>query len=128
MKLISAVLLSTSLIVGAASSSASPALRVVDGDTFAQGKTRLRIVNLDAPDIGRHAKCEAESEKGIASKAYARSLLASASSVNVRYTGRIDRYDRPLVWVVLDGEDFAALMIAGGHGRPWRGRSSDWCE
>ena len=102
-------------------------LRVVDGDTLARGETRLRIVNLDAPDLGSHAKCEAERRKGQAAAQYARALLASAQSVSVRPAGRIDRYNRPLVWVDVDGRDYAALLIAAGHGRPWRGRSSDWC-
>lgn len=102
-------------------------LRVVDGDTLARGDVRLRLVNLDAPELGNRARCDAERRRGEGSRDYARALIASASSVVVHPSGRVDRYKRPLVRVSVDGRDFAALMIAAGHGRPWRGRSSDWC-
>lgn len=102
-------------------------LRVVDGDTLARDGERLRLVNLDAPDLGSHARCQTERNRGEAARDYARALLASADTVTVRPAGRIDRYNSPLVWVDVDGRDYAALMIAAGHGRPWRGRSSDWC-
>lgn len=110
-------------------SAASPdRLRVVDGDTLAQGSTRLRVLDLDAPELGKRARCALERRRGEGSRDYARALIASASSVVVQPSGRIDRYKRPLVRVSVDGRDFAAVMIAAGHGRPWRGRSSDWCE
>ena len=104
-------------------------LRVVDGDTLARGSVRLRVLNLDAPDIGNHARCTLERKRGEEARRYAVQLLRSARSgaVVVTPSGRVDRYGRALVWVSISGQDFAALMIAAGHGRPWRGRSSDWC-
>lgn len=100
--------------------------RVVDADTLARDEVRLRLVNLDAPDLGSHARSDAERARGEVARDYARALLASANRVTVRPSGRIDRYNRPLVWVDVDGRDYAALMIAAGHGHPWRGRTSDW--
>ena len=106
---------------------AADRLRVVDGDTLARGSVRFRVVNLDAPDIGTHAHCQRERERGQASKRYAVQLVRSGV-VTLSPVGRVDRFGRPLVWVSISGQDFAALMIAAGHGRPWRGRSSDWCN
>lgn len=106
---------------------ASERMRVVDGDTFKRGKTYLRIENLDAPDIGSHAKCELEAQRGARASAYARALVQQGK-VSIVSNGRRDRYGRDLVRAQINGRDFAALMIEAGHGRPWRGRSSNWCR
>lgn len=94
--------------------------RVIDGDTLVFGNEHVRIVNLDAPDIGSHARCALERERGLAARGYARAV-----SMGERQ-GR-DRYGRTLARVRVDGRDFGQAMIAAGHGRPWRGRSSNWC-
>lgn len=102
-------------------------LRVIDGDTLRAGRERLRIENLDAPDIGSHAKCALEARRGSRSAAYAQKLI-SRGPISIRPIGRRDRYGRKLVRAYVGGKDFARLMIAAGHGRPWRGRSSNWCD
>lgn len=101
-------------------------LRVIDGDTVRYGRLRLRIENLDAPDIGDHARCALEAQRGRASKAYAEGLLRGRQ-VQIQPAGRTDRYGRELVRLSIGGRDFGQSMISAGHGRPWRGRSSDWC-
>ena len=126
LKTLGAGLLLGAVLVGPVLAASPDRLRVVDGDTLARGSVRLRVLALDAPDIGSHARCNAERLRGEAARRYALHLIRSAS-VDVIPSGRVDRYRRPLVSVTVGGQDFAALMIAAGHGRPWRGRSSNWC-
>ncbi len=101
---------------------------VIDGDTLAFGREHVRIANLDAPDIGSHARCALERQRGQAARRYARALVREAQDIAVVGRQGEDRYGRTLARVQLDGRDFGRLMIAAGHGRPWRGRSSDWCR
>ena len=35
-------------------------VRVIDGDTFALGRERIRILGIDAPETANRARCEAE--------------------------------------------------------------------
>lgn len=107
-------------------SSSSP--YVIDGDTLAFGRERVRIANLDAPDVGSHAHCDLEQRRGEAARAFARSVIRRASVVRVVDRQGLDRYGRTLARVLVDNDDFGRVMIAAGHGRPWRGRSSDWCR
>lgn len=126
MKRLVTVALAVTLTAAAAHAGDRP-LRVIDGDTFRAGRERLRIENLDAPDIGDHAKCALEAQRGARSAAYARELV-DRGPVTIWPIGRRDRYGRELVRVSIGSKDFATLMIAAGLGRPWRGRSSDWCR
>lgn len=103
-------------------------LWVIDGDTIDVRGERVRIANLDAPDVGTHAKCALEEQRGQRAKAYAIRIIRSAHSVAVADRQGHDRYGRSLARVIVDGEDFAGLMIRKGVARPWGGRSSDWCS
>lgn len=107
---------------------ASSSPRVIDGDTLAFGRERVRIANLDAPDVGSHAHCALEQRRGEAARAFARAVIDRAAVVQVVDRQGIDRYGRTLARVLVDDRDFGRVMIAAGHGRPWRGRSSDWCR
>ena len=107
---------------------ARPAIWVIDGDTVDVRGERVRVANLDAPDVGRHARCALEEQRGQAAKAYAIELVRSGEVIGLTDRQGRDRYGRSLARITVDGADFAGLMIAAGHGRPWQGRSSDWCS
>jgi endonuclease YncB( thermonuclease family) len=107
---------------------ARPAVWVIDGDTVDVRGERVRVANLDAPDVGSHARCALEERRGQAAKAYAIQLVRSGEVIGLTDRQGRDRYGRSLARITVDGADFAGLMIAAGHGRPWRGRSSDWCS
>jgi endonuclease YncB( thermonuclease family) len=38
----------------------SAEIRVIDGDTFRAGREVIRIENIDAPEAGNRARCDAE--------------------------------------------------------------------
>lgn len=60
---------------------------VHDGDTFRIGSERIRILGMDAPEIGRGARCAREQDAAIT----ARDFLAGHSWESARYrsTGKV---------------------------------------
>lgn len=104
--------------------------RVIDGDTFEDRNTgdRYRLVNIDTPETGGRAACAAERQLGDRATRQARALITGAENLDVRRTGRIDRYDRIIAFIEIDGRDLGELLIADGLARPWRGRREPWCD
>ncbi len=104
--------------------------RVIDGDTFEDLETgeRYRLENIDTPETGGRARCAAERQLGDRATRQARALITSADILDVRRTGRIDRYDRIIAFIEVDGRDLGELLIAEGLARPWRGRREPWCD
>lgn len=100
------------------------AIRVIDGDTIAIGRERIRLSGIDAPET-EQAKCRSERRAGLAAKARVQDLIGS-SSVTLDRVGR-DIYGRTLAVVYVDGIDLGALLVAEGHARPYGGRRKPWC-
>lgn len=109
----------------------TPDLRVVDGDTVVIGRERIRISNLDAPEMPGKARCEVERSLALKAKAELnRELMGPGKAVLlVRDVRRPrDKYGRTLAHLTVNGVDVADGLIGKGLARPWRGRSSDWCS
>ena len=110
--------------------SAAPAT-AVDGDTVVIAGERIRVANIDTPEI-HHALCDAERRLGQIAKRRAQQLLDFGRIVIKRGdpgTGRLkDRYGRILATITVDGRDFGAIMIEEGLARPWVGKRQPWCE
>jgi micrococcal nuclease len=105
--------------------------RVIDGDTADIDGERVRISNLDAPEMPGRARCAREAELAVAAKAKLTTILSvrGARIELIRDTIRPkDRYGRTLGRITVDGVDVAEPLTAAGVARPWRGRSSDWCS
>lgn len=106
------------------------AFTAVDGDTVTLGRERIRIANIDTPEI-HHAQCDAEKRLGMVAKRRMAELLASGEVVVRRgdpATGRAkDRYGRTLATIAVAGQDVGDLMIAEGVARPWTGKRHPWC-
>lgn len=109
---------------------AADRIRVIDGDTLEDMRDDItyRIVNIDTPETGSRARCSAERELGNRATATVRTLISQTRRVDVRPTGRTDRYGRTIAFVVLDGHDMGETLIAAGLARPWRGRREPWCD
>jgi micrococcal nuclease len=114
----------------AKSNTAPPNIRVIDGDTIEDMRADItyRIVNIDTPETGPRAQCTAERELGNQATRQARALISAAADLELRPTGRVDRYGRTIAFVVLDGRDLGETLIAEGLARPWRGRREPWCD
>jgi endonuclease YncB( thermonuclease family) len=98
----------------------------VDGDTVSEGGVHYRLENIDAPETGDRAECDAERMLG-ENAARRMALLLASGPVTIRRTGRIDKYRRPIVFVSLDGRDIGSILIAEKLAVAWRGRRHDWC-
>jgi endonuclease YncB( thermonuclease family) len=99
---------------------------VVDGDTFWLGRTKIRIADIDAPEIGG-ARCASEKVLGI--KAQRRlSVLLSAGGFELKSLGRKkDKYGRDLYVVVRAGRSLGDQLVREGLARTWSGRRMPWC-
>lgn len=104
---------------------------VIDGDTITVRSERIRIANIDAPEIG-HPKCDAERRLGLVARKRLAELLGSGQ-VDVEKgdpeSGRIkDRYGRTLALVYVDGKDVGETLIEELLARPWQGKRRNWCD
>jgi endonuclease YncB( thermonuclease family) len=110
-------------------------LTAVDGDTIKCDGVNMRdmgdgkpfVSGYDTPEI-RRPKCQQELELARTAKARMQELLETPG-VQVRDSGKVDRYKRPLVWIILpDGRSVGSLLIAEGLARGWTPESkADWC-
>jgi len=110
---------------------AAVALLVTDGDTFSLDGEKIRIANIDAPEIHR-AQCDAERRLGLVARRRLAQLLEGGAFEILRgdpETGRkIDRYGRTLATIRRGGRDVGEILIEDGLARPWAGRRQPWCE
>lgn len=96
-----------------------------DGDTLHWRGTKVRIADIDTPEID-HARCPAERARGEAAKARLIALL-NARPFEVRYTGKLDRYGRTLAVIVNDGGNVGEQLVREGLARRWDGARRAWC-
>ncbi|MEQ1865634.1 MAG: thermonuclease family protein [Micropepsaceae bacterium] len=102
-------------------------LTAYDGDTLKDNGQRLRLVEIDAPEINDKARCPYEHDLGIKSRDFVRSRInAPGAKVLVIRTGRLDKYHRPLVRLIVNGHDVGEEVIAAGLAKHWPPRA-EWC-
>lgn len=101
------------------------AVRVIDGDTFDHRGQRIRISDIDTPEL--RGECADESRRARAAKARLRVLLA-AGPFELQRSGRDeDRYGRKLRVVLRDGRSLGDQLVAEGLARTWTGQRQPWC-
>ena len=99
---------------------------VVDGDTFWYRGTKIRIADINAPELS-HPGCESEARLAAAATRRLTDLL-NAGPFSLAITGReTDRYGRALRVVMRAGESLGTVLEREGLAEHWRGRRSDWC-
>jgi micrococcal nuclease len=102
------------------------AVRVIDGDTFALAGARIRIADIDAPEV--HGRCA--SETALAARATARmGALLAAGPFTLARIGARDRdvYGRQLRIVMRGGRSLGDQLVAEGLARTWTGHREPWC-
>ncbi len=100
---------------------------VYDGDTFRVGAERVRILGMDAPEIGKGAKCAREQQAAVEARDYLRGVLSN-SHIRMQRDGT-DVYGRTLAYVYADGHNIADTMIQANLALPYRiGEHGRWCE
>ncbi|MGM9849535.1 MAG: thermonuclease family protein [Bacilli bacterium] len=94
--------------------------KCIDGDTarfFINGESRtVRFLSINAPEIA-HDDIK-EEFYGVESSEYACKLLSRASSIKLQYdpkSDKVDKYDRVLAWVYVDGELLQKELVSKGY-------------
>lgn len=101
-------------------------IRVTDGDTLRLGAERIRIANIDTPEMPGRAQCAFEADKALAAKARLSQILAGGEIVIAR--DGVDRYGRTLATLQVNGRDVGEQLVAEGAAKRWEGRKAQWCQ
>lgn len=99
---------------------------VVDGDTIWYEGTKIRIADINAPELS-DPLCA--SEAALARRATQRlTALLNAGPFTLESIDRSeDKYGRALKVITRDGESLGDQLVAEGLAEEWRGRRRDWC-
>ncbi|WP_193559553.1 thermonuclease family protein [Rhizobium rhizogenes] len=99
---------------------------VVDGDTFWFKGEKIRIADIDTPELSP-PRCEAERIKGEAAKARLLALLnAGRFSLSAGLRDE-DKYGRKLRTVTRAGRSLGDTLVDEGLARNWDGARHGWC-
>ena len=111
-----------------ATSSTGAGVRVIDGDTFDLGGARIRIADIDTPEI--KGRCAYESALAARATDRLEALLAEGEfELHPLPGGRDeDRYGRKLRIVTRGGSSIGDTLVAEGLARTWTGRREPWCS
>jgi endonuclease YncB( thermonuclease family) len=101
------------------------AVRVIDGDTFDYAGERIRIADIDTPEL--RARCDEEGRLARAATQRLKSLLAAGPFELQRLGRDEDRYGRKLRVVVRGGRSLGDVLVSEGLARTWTGRREPWC-
>lgn len=99
---------------------------IVDGDTFWLGGTKIRIADINTPEISRPA-CPAERDLGNRAAERMMQLLNRAPFALVREGRDEDRYGRKLRIVKRTGQSLGSQLVREGLAEQWNGRRRNWC-
>lgn len=112
---------------------ACPNPTVHDGDSIRCGGERIRLLNIDAPELAGSSRCSAKSRqrlansrnpawcdpiRAIAARDALRAFL-SRGPVRIERQGK-DAYGRTLARVTVNGQDAGQHLITLGLARKWR--------
>lgn len=99
---------------------------VVDGDTFWLNGEKIRIADIDTPEISE-PKCETEMRRGQAAKLRLLNLLNAAPFSMTSGFLDEDKYGRKLRTVYRKGQSLGEQLVSEGHARQWAGARQPWC-
>lgn len=100
---------------------------VVDGDTFWHQGVKIRIADIDTPELSP-PRCEAERVRGEAAKRRLRELLNTGKFSLVAGWRDEDRHRRKLRTVTRNGYSIGETLIAEGLARRWDRARRGWCD
>lgn len=100
---------------------------VVDGDTFWFEGTKIRIADIDAPEISEPG-CPSERQAGEAAKRRLLELLNDGSFSLAAGWRDEDRFGRKLRVVSRDSRSLGEMLVKEGLARNWEGPRLSWCN
>jgi endonuclease YncB( thermonuclease family) len=100
---------------------------VIDGDTIRYGGVKVRLADIDAPEVFS-PRCASEAALGRRATRRLVQLINAGPFMLVRHGARDeDRYGRKLRVLERDGRSLADTLVAEGLARPWDGARRSWC-
>ncbi len=101
---------------------------VVDGDTIWFRGTKIRLADIDTPEVSQ-PRCPRERALGRRATERLRQLLnAGRFDLEPPPGGRSrDRYGRELRIVTRDGRSLGAVLVSEGLAERWGGPRREWC-
>ena len=99
---------------------------VVDGDTFWYGGRKIRIADINTPEVG-DPKCAAEAALGAKATRRLTALLNAGPFTLKQIDRDTDKYGRALRVVTRDGESVGAALVDEGLAERWKGYRGEWC-
>lgn len=109
---------------GAVASAAE--VRVIDGDTFHYRGEKIRIADIDTPEV--KGRCSYETKLAARATARMDELLGQGPFELQRIGRDEDRYGRKLRIVTRGGRSLGDQLVAEGLARTWTGRREPWCS
>lgn len=100
---------------------------VLDGDTLWFKGDKIRIADIDAPEIFS-PHCRDERQIGEASRDRLLELLNAGRFTLVSGGRETDRYGRKLRTVTRRGQSLGERLVEEGLARRWTGPEHDWCS
>lgn len=100
---------------------------VVDGDTFYFGGEKIRISDINTPEISKPG-CARESRLGMRAQKRLHQLLNAGPVQLQRLSDRDrDQYGRKLRAVYRNGRSLGEVLVAEGLAHRWKGYKESWC-
>ncbi|WP_209348827.1 thermonuclease family protein [Pontixanthobacter sp. CEM42] len=99
---------------------------IVDGDTFWLRGTKIRIADINTPEV-THADCQAEKALGNQATQRMMALLNAAPFALIRDGRDEDRYGRKLRVVTRAGHSLGKQLVREGLAELWNGKRRNWC-
>lgn len=101
---------------------------VVDGDTFWLKGEKIRIADIDTPEISQ-PRCREEFQLGLVATGRLIELL-NQGEFQLTSTGRrdVDRYGRKLRMLTRGNSSIGEQLVREGLAHRWDGRKLSWCE
>ncbi len=99
---------------------------VIDGDTFWYADEKIRIADINTPEVGDPG-CASEAELGARATGRLQALLNEGAFALELVDRDRDQYGRLLRTVTRDGERVGAVLVDEGLAEEWQGYRRDWC-
>tara|TARA_S200002703_G_scaffold16715_2_gene13917 strand:- start:665 stop:1078 length:414 start_codon:yes stop_codon:yes gene_type:complete len=98
-------------------------IRVIDGDTVHIAGEKIRILDLDTPEM--RGKCDAEKRLALLAKKRLQQLMSGPYRIERHGKGY---YGRTLAHIWVNGEKVSDVLIREGYGSPYAGGRKPWCS
>lgn len=99
---------------------------IVDGDTFWYQRRKIRIADINTPEISR-PDCASEKALGERAKWRLHQLLNQGGFSLKPVDRERDRYGRELWIITRNGQSLGDTLVDEGLAHPWRGQREPWC-